>query len=216
MICDLTESRIAESASVVRGGRCRETWPEDLLDTVLLVRLGLRQIPYHISAGRFREAKRQHARQHVLVQKIACQDERLGVLGAQRLEALDGLLGGVDDGGCVDVECAVVAGQVEAAERVGGVVGREGRCIVDDDARAGAELLTHLVKGRRDGFGSRQVDRHVDAGLDVEAGLLARCKRDPVALRGEGFGDVCSDLDGGVRLVIGLSWGCGVVGVGGK
>lgn len=80
---------------------------------------------------------------------------------AEGAEAPDGVLGGQQDRSRIDGQGVVVAGEVEAAERVGGVVGREDGGVVDDDARAGAQLLPHLVKGRPHGLGLGQVDADV-------------------------------------------------------
>lgn len=115
---------------------------------------------------------------------------------AEGAEALDGVLGGQDDRGGIDGQGVVVAGEVEAAERVGGVVGREDGGVVDDDARAGAQLLAHLGKCRPYRLGLAQVDAdvHARAGARVEVGFLARRQRDAVALRREGLGYVGSDL----------------------
>lgn len=51
--------------------------PRYLLDTVLLIGLGLGQVPNDIGTGRLCEAKGQHARDGFLVEDVAGQDEGL-------------------------------------------------------------------------------------------------------------------------------------------
>jgi hypothetical protein len=121
------------------NARNRVSWyKKGLLDSILLIWLRLSKIPDRIGTSGLAQTEGQHAGENVAVEEIAGQDKGLGVVGAEGLEALDGLLQGEDDGGRVDIEPVVVCVQVEGGQRVRGVVAWEQRGVVHHHARTGA------------------------------------------------------------------------------